>query len=114
MIKYQLLLTRGVTMTEVQDDILIIVRGIWPHSSQGLPEDIKWTKMLISALQIYQTPSNLPQSCTATTALAWQPEDCTAKCQHVEVAALHCWEILALEALSKLLIPSQGNGLGGN
>lgn len=41
MIKYHLLLTRGVTMTEVQDDILIIVRGIWPHSSQGLPEDIK-------------------------------------------------------------------------
>lgn len=56
----------------------------------------------------------LPQSCNATTALVWQPEDCAAKYQCIEVAELHCWEILALKALSNLLIPSQGVGLGGN
>jgi len=49
-------------MTEVQDDIFIIVCGIWPHNSQGLPQEIKGTKMLISVLQIDHTPINCPRA----------------------------------------------------
>lgn len=42
MIKYHLQLTyRGVVMAQVQDDIFVIMCGIWPHNSQGLSYEIK-------------------------------------------------------------------------
>lgn len=50
MIKYHLLLTREVVMTQEQDGIFIIMCGIWPHNSQGLSCEIKWMKMLVPAL----------------------------------------------------------------
>lgn len=80
MIRYHLLLTRGTTMTEVQDDIFIIVRGIWPTTLGDSHRKLKECNAHLCSAN-WPNTYQLPQSCTATTVLVRQPKDCTAKCQ---------------------------------